>query len=179
MEVDEENRMSYRRPLAAVLALAALWLAWAPPVIAQANITGTIRGSVTDDAGNFLPGATIEISGAPLGSSSRSAITNAEGAFVVNGLPVGVYSMTVTLIGYRPYEVVQIVINPDETRLFNVQLPEGLMEKVTVQAERPVVDTSNTSSKEVVDATYVNRLPLVSRRYQQVLTLFPGVSNDS
>ncbi|MGH9866917.1 MAG: carboxypeptidase regulatory-like domain-containing protein [Candidatus Polarisedimenticolia bacterium] len=171
--------MDYKRPLVAVIALAALWLSWAPPVIAQANITGTIRGSVTDDAGNFLPGAGIEVFGAPLGSGSRSAITNAEGAFVLNGLPVGVYSMTVTLIGYRPYEVVQIVINPDETRLFNVQLPEGLSEKVTVQAERPVVDTSNTSSKEVVDATYVNRLPLVSRRYQQILTLFPGVSNNT
>jgi outer membrane receptor protein involved in Fe transport len=30
----------------------------------------------------------------------------------------------------------------------------------------------------VLDATYVNKLPLISRRYQQILTLFPGVSND-
>jgi len=170
--------MNPKRLHLVLLALAAVLISWAPPAFAQANITGTIRGSVTDDSGNFLPGATIALSGSALGSATRTAITDAEGVFIVNGLPVGSYSMTVTLIGYRPYELVQIVINPDETRVFNIALPEGLSEKITVQAERPVVDTSNTSSKEVVDATYVNRLPLVSRRYQQILTLFPGVSND-
>ncbi len=170
--------MEIKRSFAAAIVLATLALAWSPAPLAQANITGSIRGSVTDDAGNFLPGATLELSGEQLGRATRSAITNAEGTFTLNGIPVGVYSMTVTLIGYRPYEIVQIVINPDETRVFNVQLPEGLSEKVTVQAERPVVDTGNTSSKEVLDSTYVNRLPLISRRYQQILTLFPGVSNN-
>ncbi|HKY33980.1 MAG TPA: TonB-dependent receptor [Candidatus Polarisedimenticolia bacterium] len=171
--------MHPKRLVVVGLALVAVALTWTPPAHAQANITGSIRGSVTDDAGNFLPGATIEVAGAPLGDSNRTAITNAEGIFVLNGLPVGVYSMTISLIGYRPYEVVQIVVNPDETRVFNnLKLPEGLSEKITVQAERPVVDTSNTSSKEVLDATYVNKLPLISRRYQQILTLFPGVNND-
>src|SRR5688572_27446918 len=170
--------MLIKRALAALLVLTAIVLVGTSPAQAQANITGSIRGSVTDDSGNFLPGATIEVSGQPLGDGSRTAITDAEGTFNLNGLPVGTYSMMVTLIGYRPYELVQIVVNPDETRVFNVQLPEGLSEKITVQAERPVVDTSNTSSKEVLDATYVNRLPLISRRYQQILTLFPGVSND-
>src|SRR4029434_1583949 len=103
-------------------------------VLAQASITGSVRGSVTDDSGNFLPGATVELSSSALGTQVRSAITNEEGSFTVNGLPVGVYSMTVMLIGYRPYEVTQIVVNPDETRTFNMKLPEGLSEKVTVQA---------------------------------------------
>jgi len=170
--------MNPRRSILVALTLAAIALVWTPPAHAQANITGSIRGGVTDDTGNFLPGANVEIASAALGSATRSAITNAEGNFTINGLPVGVYSMTVTMIGYRPVEFVQIVVNPDETRVFNIKLPEGLSEKIIVQAERPVVDTSNTSSKEVVDATYVNRLPLISRRYQQILTLFPGVSND-
>ena len=169
--------MDQRRLLVAALLATAL-LTWTAPAHAQANITGSIRGSVTDDSGNFLPGVTVVLSSAALGNASRSAITNAEGNFIVNGLPVGVYSLSATLIGYRPYEVVQIVVNPDESRLINLKMAEGLSEKITVQAERPVVDTSNTSSKEVVDATYVNKLPLISRRYQQILTLFPGVSND-
>ena len=170
--------MKARRLYALLAVFTAVVLLGTPAVLAQANITGSVRGSVTDDSGNFLPGATVELSSSALGNQVRTAITNEEGAFTVNGLPVGVYSMTVMLIGYRPFEVVQIIVNPDETRTFNMKLPEGLSEKVTVQAERPVVDTGNTSSKEVIDATYVNRLPLISRRYQQILTLFPGVSND-
>jgi len=169
--------MAQRRLLVPALLLV-LVCSWTTPAHAQANITGSIRGSVTDDTGNFLPGVTVVLSSSALGNSTRTAITNAEGNFTVNGLPVGVYSMAATLIGYRPYEIVQIIVNPDETRLFNLKLAEGLSEKITVQAERPSVDTSNTSSKEVVDATYVNKLPLISRRYQQILTLFPGVSND-
>lgn len=169
--------MHPRRPIH-LLAVALVVLCGTLLAHAQANITGTIRGGVTDDSGQFLPGATVTLSGSALGGTSRTAITNAEGTFVLNGLPVGVYSMTVHLIGYQPYEIVQIVIDPDQTRVFHVRLPEGITEKITVQAERPLVDTSNTSSKEVVDATYVNRLPLISRRYQQILTLFPGVSND-
>ena len=170
--------MNTRRLYPLLAVFAAVVLFGTPAVHAQASITGSIRGSVTDDSGNFLPGATVEMSSSALGNQVRTAITNEEGSFTVNGLPVGVYSMTVMLIGYRPYEVVQIIVNPDETRTFNMKLPEGLSEKVTVQAERPVVDTGNTSSKEVIDATYVNRLPLISRRYQQILTLFPGVSYD-
>ncbi|MGH6692395.1 MAG: carboxypeptidase regulatory-like domain-containing protein, partial [Gammaproteobacteria bacterium] len=170
--------MRHARLIFILTALAAAVLTWTPTAFAQAAITGTIRGSVSDDSGNFLPGATVSVSSTALGGAPRTGITDHEGAFVINGLPVGVYSMTISLIGYQPYEMVQIVVNPDETRAFHVRLPEGLTEKITVHAERPVVDTTNTSSREVVDATYVNRLPLISRRYQQILTLFPGVSND-
>jgi outer membrane receptor protein involved in Fe transport len=148
------------------------------PALAQANITGAVRGYVADDSGNFLPGASVTVFGLTLPEQGRTAITDLEGAFIFDVLPVGTYSMSVEMIGYRPYEMVQIVVNPDEARTFNVVLAEGLTERVVVVAERTVIDTTDTSTHEVLDATYVNKLPLVSRRYQQILTLFPGVSND-
>src|SRR6266850_531458 len=145
--------------------------------MAQANITGVIRGYVADDSGNFLPGASVTLYGATLGQAGKTAISDLEGGFGFEALPVGTYSLKVIMIGYRPYEIVQIVVNPDETRSFNVVMAEGLTERVVVVAERTAVDTTNTSTHEVLDATYVNKLPLISRRYQQILTLFPGVSN--
>ena len=36
----------------------------------------------------------------------------------------------------------------------------------------------NTSERDVINSEYANGLPLISRRYQQILTLFPGVSNN-
>ncbi|MFQ5700488.1 MAG: TonB-dependent receptor domain-containing protein [Acidobacteriota bacterium] len=170
--------MISKRLAVAWMTLAGLLVGGSLPVHAQANITGSIRGTITDDSGDFLAGATVVVIGEPLGDGRRTAVADAEGGFVINGLPVGVYSMTVTMIGYQSMELVQIVIDPDNARVFTLTLAEGLSEKITVTAERPVVDTTNTSSKEVVDATYVNKLPLISRRYQQILTLFPGVSND-
>jgi hypothetical protein len=147
------------------------------PAQAQANITGVIRGYVADDSGNFLPGASVTLYGATLSQEGKTAISDLEGGFSFDALPVGTYSLKVIMIGYRPYEIVQIAVNPDETRSFNVVLAEGLTERVVVVAERTAVDTTNTSTHEVLDATYVNKLPLISRRYQQILTLFPGVSN--
>ena len=170
--------MIIRRFSATLLAIGLVLACTIVTAQAQANITGSIRGTVIDDAGGFLPGATVVVTGQALGKTPRVTITDSEGAFMVQGLPVGVYSMTVTMIGYQPLEMVQIVVDPDNTQTFHIELREGLSEKITVQAERPLVDTSNTSSKEVVDAAYVNKLPLISRRYQQILTLFPGVSND-
>ena len=170
--------MIIRRFSATLLAIGLVLACTIVTAQAQANITGSIKGTVIDDAGGFLPGATVVVAGQALGKTPRVTITDSEGAFTVQGLPVGVYSMTVTMIGYQPLEMVQIVVDPDNTQTFHIELREGLSEKITVQAERPLVDTSNTSSKEVVDAAYVNKLPLISRRYQQILTLFPGVSND-
>ena len=164
--------------LALTILFLAAYVATCTPAHAQAAITGAIRGYVADDSGGFLPGASVTIHGESLAPPGRTAITDLEGAFTFDGLPVGVYSIQVFMIGYRPYELVQIVVNPDETRSFNVVLAEGLTERVVVVAERTAVDTTNTSAHEVLDATYVNKLPLVSRRYQQILTLFPGVSND-
>ena len=173
--------MKFRRPrvaLLAILIVCGVASLHSTPTLAQAAVTGSIRGGVSDGSGDFLPGASVELSGAPLGDGTRTTITDAEGGFRLSGLRVGVYSLTATMIGYHTVELMQIIVNPDSTRIFNITLQEGLTERVTVRAERPLVDKANTSSKEVVDATFVNRLPLVSRRYQQIMPLFPGVSND-
>jgi hypothetical protein len=125
--------------LTAVAALAVVSNATSPAQ-AQAAITGSIRGSVTDDSGNFLPGARLALSGAPLGDSVRTTITDAEGNFLLNNLRVGVYSMTASMMGYRTVELMQIIVNPDSTRVFDIRLPEGLTEKITVFADQPLVD---------------------------------------
>lgn len=162
-----------------MLAMIAAAFALAPTAAwAQASITGAVRGYVADDSGNFLPGASVTLFGTSIPAEGRTTITDLEGGFSFDALQVGSYSMNVNMIGYRPYELMQIVVNPDEARSFSVVLAEGLTERVVVIAERSVIDTTNTSTHEVLDATYVNKLPLVSRRYQQILTLFPGVSND-
>jgi hypothetical protein len=167
-------------PLVTAAALVVLLIAaiLSSPAHGQAAITGSIGGSVTDDTGNFLPGASITVAGEPLGDATRTAITDAEGNFTVAGLRVGVYNLTAEMIGHRSVEIMQIVVDPDLRRHFDITLAEGLTERVTVLAERPLVDKGITSAKEVIDANFVNRLPLISRRYQQILPLFPGVTND-
>ena len=91
--------MIIRRFSATLLAIGLVLACTIVTAQAQANITGSIRGTVIDDAGGFLPGATVVVTGQALGKTPRVTITDSEGAFMVQGLPVGVYSMTVTMIG--------------------------------------------------------------------------------
>jgi outer membrane receptor protein involved in Fe transport len=170
----EPTPAARRLALGAALALA-LSLG---PAFPQANITGVVKGYVTDAHGNFVPGGTVSLRGPGHGTRSRQQVTDGEGYFQFTGLPVGMFTLAAEVLGYQPYEIVDIQINPGETRVFDIVLPEGLTEKVTVTAERHVVDVADTTSREVIDAASVNRLPLIARRYQQILTLFPGVSND-
>lgn len=147
------------------------------PLFAQANVTGVVKGYVTDSFGNFVPGASMTLRSPSLVSGSRELLTDAEGFFLFNGVPVGTYTLRAEVLGYPPYEIVEIQLNPAENRVFDIDLPEGLSASVTVVAEKHLVDTVDTSLRQVIDGSYINRLPLFARRYQQILTLFPGVSN--
>ncbi len=150
---------------------------WSSSVRPQANITASIGGYVVDDAGNFIPGASVQLV-SPALNARRDMISSSEGRFLFPGLSVGTYSLQVALIGFPPFEMKEIRLNPGENRVFDVVLQHGLQEKVVVVAERSLLETTVTSDKTVLDAGYINNLPLVARRYQQILTLFPAVGND-
>jgi outer membrane receptor protein involved in Fe transport len=163
------------RTLLALLAVAGM--GGHSPLQAQANITASIGGYVLDDGGNFIPGSSVVLVSPSL-NTRRETISTSEGRFLFPALPVGTYTLTVSIVGYPPYEMKEIRLNPAENRVFDVVLRHGLQEKVVVVAERSLLETSVTSDKSVLDAGYINNLPLIARRYQQILTLFPGVGND-
>ena len=161
-----------------VLLAVAILAAATAPAYPQANVTGVIKGYVTDASGNFVPGATVTLASPALVRRRQSQVTDGEGYFRFTALPVGMFSLQADILGYSPYEIVEIQLNPGEVRVFDVVLPEGLEEKVVVAAEKHVIDLLDTGSREVIDSAYVNRLPLIARRYQQILPLFPGRAKE-
>jgi outer membrane receptor protein involved in Fe transport len=156
----------------AILALPAGFL------FGQADINSTVEGYVIDPLGNFVQGAEITLQGTALIQGSRTMVTDQEGHFIFRGLPVGNYTLRTEMLGYPAYEISRIVLNPGDRQTFDIPLRQGLVETVQVVAERHLIDTRDTSEKDVIDADYANGLPLVARRYQQIMTLFPGVSNN-
>ncbi|MEE8183866.1 MAG: TonB-dependent receptor, partial [Acidobacteriota bacterium] len=158
-----------------------LWLVvalWAGKVHAQADITSTVNGYVVDQLGMFVPGANVILTSVALVQGSRKGITDGEGHFVFRGLPVGTYEIRVEMLGYPVYQITRIGLDPGVQRTFDIVLREGLVETVRVVAEKHLIDMHNTSERDVINSEYANGLPLISRRYQQILTLFPGVSNN-
>jgi hypothetical protein len=166
------------RRIALALALAILCVALPNPLSAQADINGQIHGRILDGRGRALAGVTVTLE-SPALFASRQEVTNDGGLFRFPALPVGRYMLKAELVGYQSFVTTDIVLNAGESRDFPMTLYEGLVEKVMVVAEQNLIDTRSTQSREVIDSSYVNALPLSSKRYQQIFSLFPGVTNHT
>ena len=91
--------------------------------IASAQVTtSSIRGSVTDEAGAPVAGATVTITHVPSGTVSV-AVSSATGDFAARGLRVGgPYSVSVTGTDFTPVTVTDINIDLDQTYELNLTM---------------------------------------------------------
>src|SRR5436190_8285866 len=93
----------------------AMTLAFAPEVFAQTTAVAQLSGTVVDDSGGALPGAEVTVAQTETGSS-RFAISDTNGAYVLTNLPVGPYKLTAKMQGFATYEQTGIVLNVGDTR---------------------------------------------------------------
>jgi hypothetical protein len=118
-------------------------LAAVSPTAAQ-EFRGRINGTVTDNTGAVLPGATVTAT-SPALIQPQVQVTSEQGDFRFLALPPGVYEITFELSGFQTIkrEGIRVVIN--QTLTVDQQLQVAtLQETVTVTGESPIVDTSTT-----------------------------------
>jgi hypothetical protein len=144
------------------------------PVSAQ--VTGTITGSVKDDQGGVIPGATITLVSATRATTTETQ-TNEEGAFVFPNVTPGTYLVRVAMSGFKTVERPDIIVSPGD----RVQIPPltiavgSLTDTVTVQAESPVIQSSSGERSFTVATDAVTNLPLADRNFATLASLAPGV----
>lgn len=144
----------------------------------QTAATGALRGTVTDPSGGVLPGVTIKVTNAATGQS-QTAVTQANGAYLVPFLPVAVYRVEASSKGFRTAVFEKVEVNVTETKVVDIRLQVGsFTETVTVQAQPAQVETTSSALGNVTDQHMVENLPLVTRNYTQILGLSPGVSGE-
>src|SRR6267378_1235873 len=151
-------------------------LAMTPLVNAQTQITtGTIQGTVTDTNGAIVPGASVEIKNLDT-NLTRTLTTDEGGRFVGLALPPGNYSVEISKQGFATTVVEKFALTVGQA----VNLPlsikvSGVAERVTVSAT-PTIDTLKTESSTTLNETAVNTTPILGRKFEDLLTLTPGVS---
>jgi hypothetical protein len=158
------------------LATLALTLAFAAPLLAQGVQTGVITGFVraADDA--FLPGATVVVT-SPAIQGPRNTVTDERGAFVVRGLPPGVYRVVIELGDIRsPGEDVTVPLGGTATidTMFRVGTAN---ERITVTAPQPSVLSKPSTDFNLPQDT-VEKLP-IGRTPSFVAELAPGLTNNT
>src|SRR5256712_3616448 len=151
-------------------------LAMALPALSQTQITtGTIQGTVTDANGAIVPGASVEIKNLDT-NLTRTLTTDEGGRFVALALPPGPYSVTVSKQGFATAVAERLDLTVGQALNLPVAVKVSQdQERVTITAT-PTVDTVKTEASTTINETAVNTTPILGRKFEDLLTLTPGVS---
>ena len=142
--------------------LAGLLLLLVPSlVLAQADLTGRVAGTVTDEEGNAIAGARIELI-SPAMQGDRVLKTDDNGKYLAALLPVGAYAMTVSAPNMQSLTY-SFRINVGQTQPLDVTLKSGeeLVEEVTVYGTATALETR------------VSRLILLSWKTGRMMRQYP------
>src|SRR5947209_965192 len=165
---------------AAWLAFVGLIIALALPLASRAQDTGYISGTVTDKSSAAVVGAEVVITNTA-GSLTRTTTTNADGAYVVAGLPGGTYNLVVTAKGFQKYSATKVVLDVAQKIRVDVQLTVGAVTEVVEVTGESVaqVETQSSALTATVTGKQIDQLMLNGRNFTQLVTLTPGVVNQT
>ena len=151
--------VSVGRVVCVIWAIAMPALAYAQAQAANGNIEGTVR----DGSGAVLPGVTVTVTNTDTGAA-RSTITNEQGVYRALLLPLGGYTMSAELQGFRKYEQTGLTLSAGQTIVANIELGVGsVSETVTVRSESPVAQPGRIDLGRTINEAEIHNLPLVSR----------------
>jgi hypothetical protein len=158
------------------LPLALLIVSGLAPREAWAQFASAIEGTVTDASGGVVPGAAVTITNEATGVAQTGHTTTA-GYYRFPALPGGVYTVKVTLQGFKTWNREHVRLESTQTRAVNVALEVGNAgsEEVTVTAEAPLVETSQGRVSGLIQEDQVKDLPLIGRNFFNLVVLTPGV----
>ncbi len=142
------------------------------PVRAQ-NINGEITGSVFDEAGAAVPGATVTATCAARGIT-RTSVSGASGAYRFADLPVCVYKVSSSMQGFKLVSRdVQVAVGVTTKADFRLSLG-ALTEEVVVEGVAAAIEFSDKLNTNM-DAARIGELPLNGRDFNALLGVTPGV----
>ena len=144
------------------------------------EITGQIRGIVTDASGAVIAKATITITNVDRNQVLRALETNSAGEYVAPFLPVGRYSVAVEIKGFKKFVKNDVELNVSDRLTVDAALQTGAVtETVSVESEPLQVNLQNVAVEGLISGTQVRELPLNNRNYEQLVTLQPGVTSNA
>jgi hypothetical protein len=160
-----------KRVTGLVLALA---LGLLPAARAQSS-GGNVYGTVADESGAVLPGATVTLASPSFGS--RTTTTGNQGDFRFLNVDNGTYNLTISLQGFATTKR-QVVVNTGVNVNVSFSLKVAtLQESVDVTDETPVVDSKKVGTATTFTKDELTKVPQ-GRDPWAVLNAVPGVVVD-
>lgn len=136
---------------------------------------GRILGRVADPSGAVLANVKVTATNEATGIA-RDTKTNASGDYVFPEVPVGTYTLSFDLSGFKTNVRKSVTLDVNQVITLNMSMQVGASKEVVeVSSEAPLVDTTTTQLGAVVNDRSVSQLPLNARDTYQFLQLQPGV----
>src|SRR5687768_1768319 len=163
--------------LRVVSTLAVLGILFAPAHAFAQVAVGTLVGSVRDDTGGGVPGATVTATETRT-NISRTTVSNAAGNYSFNNLAPGVYRVDGELVGFKKFSREGVEVSVNTTIRVEIVLAVGqLEESVIVTGEAPMLQTDRTDTGRIIESTQITQMPLgFNRNFQALLITVPGAS---
>ena len=158
----------------AVLGILFLILVFLAKSFAQGT-TGSIAGTVTDSNGAVVPNATIVVKGS--GGQEFTATTNDNGGFQIPAVQNGLYSVTVTLAGFKKSVTNNVKVDVGTPTTVDVKLETGDVSAVVEVVDGgEVLQTQTTAVSTTLREQQILKTPLTSRDSLDLVTLMPGTA---
>ena len=159
----------------AVALISAGLLGAVPGGTAAQELYGSVVGTVQDNTGGRIPGATIAITNRET-NLVLTTVSNETGAYTFTNVLPGTYDVKVTLEGFKEFVQQRVPVTSGSISRADAKLEVGqLSESITVQSEVALLKTDKADTGSAFGAKEVADLPLSDfRNYQSLLDLVPG-----
>lgn len=148
-------------------------------VRAQSTTDGAIGGTVFDQTGAVVPGATVVVRNTGT-NAEQTATSDASGFYKITKLPPAVYTVTVTAKGFETFRADQVIVTVGSVTNVLPHLAVGAnTQVVTVTGAAPQVNTTSADLTSTLNQTAIANLPIQRARWSAFSQLTPGVVQDS
>ncbi len=156
-------------------AIASGFLLAASALYAQVD-TGTILGTIRDNTGAVVPGATVTVRNEGT-SFSQTTTSSPAGTYVFTALKIGRYTVDAEHPGFKKAVHSGLELNIQQQLVVDFDLSLGqVTSEVEVTGQAPLLQTENGSVGQVIERKEINDLPLNGRNYTFLARLVPGAT---
>ncbi len=144
------------------------------PIWSQGN-AGRILGTLTDQSGGVMAGATVTVIDTQRGTT-RTLTTNQAGEYNSPGLLPSTYTVRAEAPGFKTIDRAGILLEANTDVRVDLSMQPGQQtETITVTEALPLVDTTNAELGGTLQSEIIDSLPMNGRNFQNLLQLRPGV----
>ena len=150
-----------------------LLLAAAPLAFAQIN-TASLSGLATDPSGAALPKVNVTLTDESTGYS-RTVQTDSAGAYSMQDVPIGTYSVGVGDSGFESItEKIVLTVGQRAREDFHLQVG-STQQTIQVNSAAPLLSPDDASISEEIGSVTIEQTPLSLRNWDDLLRVVPGV----